>query len=244
MYEEQKKKTLKLKLELMGARNMKQNRDFEIERLKGQLEMVWKNYHKLEEENEDLKKKHEELKEDTQDVRMVLDDHRDTMILNQQLKSKITEMRGDQDELEEELEQWQNCTSYDDPDDVENEMDRLSELESCIHRVLWKSDTVEDDTDLLKLQSCIEELKQENEELKKKSEEGNFENIMLFIETWNVMGFRSIEKKEEFCEKYKISLKRFNEMYKIHNLVYKKNFMKKDDTFLPESQDVGGLDTE
>jgi len=130
---EQKKKTLKLKLDLMGARNMKQNRDFEIEKVKGQLEMVWNNYHNLEEENE---------------------------------------------------------------------------------------------------------------ELKKKSEEGNFENIMLFIETWNVMGFRSIEKKEEFCEKYKISLKRFNEMYKIHNLVYKKNFMEKDDTFLPESQDVGGLDTE
>ena len=62
MYEEQKKKTLKLKLELMGARNMKQNRDFEIERLKGQLEMVWKNYHKLEEENEELKKQNTSLK--------------------------------------------------------------------------------------------------------------------------------------------------------------------------------------
>jgi len=195
---------------------------------------------------EDLQKKHEELKENTQDVRMVLDDHRDTMILNQQLKSKITEMRGDQDELEEELEQWKNCTSYDDPDDVENEMDRLSELESCIHRVLWKSDTVDDDTDLLKLQSCIEEMKQENETMKK--ENTSLKKALEYTKK-NKVNEDEIEKLKKKHEELKEETDRIKYYVKTCEPVAIREYcetvwgyLETDEEEKEEDEDVGGID--
>ena len=50
------------------------------------------------------------------------------------------------------------------------------------------------------------------------SEDEDEEYKEKFIKTWNVMGFRSLEKRDEFCKKYKITLAQFDERYKKTNI--------------------------
>ncbi len=70
-------------------------------------------------------------------------------------------------QLKEEVETWEECSSYENPNDVRNEIDRLSEIEDCIWCDLWGYDCVEDDTKLYRLQADFKEFKELKEENKK-----------------------------------------------------------------------------
>lgn len=86
------------------------------------------------------------------------------------LKQGHKDLQEENEKLKEENEKILGImSSYDTADDVSNELDRLSEIETCIWCDLWGYDCVEHDTKLYRLQYEFKELKklkEENEKLK------------------------------------------------------------------------------